>query len=188
MTSSRKANKAHDALAGVYRDLRRVGAQERLSPLLRHPEPAVAAWAGAHALEFAPDEGVRVLEDLAKRNDLIGLDARQTLSTRREGKLTFPMSDEDADVVRTMLAERSVRSAWRDLRPMTASCCRTSVRRSGRSGAKRSEAWSSTTCCDRLGWPACGSGTCARLMTPLAYGFRSFGWSCQLAITRWRAR
>ena len=43
------------------------------------------------------------------------------------------MSDEDADVVRTMLAERSVRSACAILRPMTASCCRTSARRSGRS-------------------------------------------------------
>jgi hypothetical protein len=87
---SGKANKAHNALAEIYRELRREGSEERLSLLLRHPNPAVGAWSGAHALEFAPEEAKRVLEDLAKREDLIGFNAQQTLAVWREGKLSFP--------------------------------------------------------------------------------------------------
>lgn len=88
---SRSANEAHDVIAEVYRQLREEGARDELLPLLRHPDANVRGWAGAHALEFAPDEGQRALEELAAREPgIVGFDAEQTLAVWREGKLSFP--------------------------------------------------------------------------------------------------
>ena len=60
-------------------------------PLLSHGDPAVVTWAGAHVLEFAPAEGERVLEQIARDGSgIFGFDAQQTLAVWREGKLSFP--------------------------------------------------------------------------------------------------
>jgi Domain of unknown function (DUF2019) len=75
----------------VYRELRDEGQRERLLPLLNHADVAVRAWTAAHALEFAPDEGERVLEEIATIDQgILGFDAQQTLSVWREGGLSFP--------------------------------------------------------------------------------------------------
>jgi hypothetical protein len=90
---SSRANEAHDVIAAIYRDLRElgIGAQRRLLPLLDHPDAWVVAWSGAHALEFAPEEGERALTELARRErSLAGFTAETTLSVWRDGKLTFP--------------------------------------------------------------------------------------------------
>jgi hypothetical protein len=88
---SKSANKAYDIIADVYRELREEGARDRLLPLLEHPDASVRCWAGAHALEFAPEDGERVLTDLAQGDrSTIGFDAKMTLSEWRAGKLTFP--------------------------------------------------------------------------------------------------
>lgn len=87
----KRANAAHDVIAGIYRELRTEGTQERLLPLLSHGDAAVVTWAGAHALEFAPAEAERVLEQVARDGPvLFGFDAQQTLAVWREGKLSFP--------------------------------------------------------------------------------------------------
>lgn len=88
---SKRANVAHDVIAGIYRELRAEGTRERLLPLLSHGDPAVVTWAGAHALEFAPAEGERVLEPIARDGPgIFGFVAQQTLAVWREGKLSFP--------------------------------------------------------------------------------------------------
>jgi hypothetical protein len=89
---SKVGNKAHDTLAAVYRELRRRGpeAQSLLLPLLNSPEQGVRGWAAAHALEFAPEQGVPVLEALSQEPRLTGLNAKMTLKVRGEGKLRFP--------------------------------------------------------------------------------------------------
>jgi hypothetical protein len=89
----RSANAAADAVAAIYRELRRRGpeAQSTLLVLLDHPDPGVRSWAGAHALEFAPDEGLPVLEQLARENKgLIGFGAETTIEVWRSGELVFP--------------------------------------------------------------------------------------------------
>ena len=86
----KSANPEHDVVAAVYRELRRRGEREALLPLLAHAESAVRAWAGAHALEFAPEEGERVLEEVAAEPGLVGFDAKMTLQTWHEGNLRFP--------------------------------------------------------------------------------------------------
>ena len=87
------ANAAHEELASAYRELRRRGidAQRALLPLLEHEDLGGQAWAGAHALEFAPVEGERALTRIAEiPKSLVSFSARMTLRQRREGKLRFP--------------------------------------------------------------------------------------------------
>jgi hypothetical protein len=86
------ANDQHDTVAAVYRELRRRGpqAQTTLLALLDHPDPAVRAWAGAHALEFSPEDGERTLTELAATGGLAGFTAEMTLKTWRRGGLQFP--------------------------------------------------------------------------------------------------
>ena len=78
-------------VAATYRRLRGSGEQRQLLPLLNHDDPAVVAWAGAHALEFAPLEGERALTALAERDGgVIGFGAEMTLAEWRRGNLRFP--------------------------------------------------------------------------------------------------
>ena len=85
-------NQAADRIAAIYRELRSRGDTERraILPLLLSDDPNVRAWAGAHALEFAPDQGEPILAELAKERGLIGFGAYMTLKVWREGQLRFP--------------------------------------------------------------------------------------------------
>jgi len=88
----RKANRHHDMIASVYRELRGRGDEDRLAllPLLDDINPYVRAWAAAHALEFAPDRGETVLRRLAAIPGLVGLNAEMTLDEWEKGLLQFP--------------------------------------------------------------------------------------------------
>lgn len=86
----RRANRAHDVIAAIYRARRNNGTRAELLPLLEHPEPGVRAWAASHALEFASALAVPVLEELATDASLLGFSARMTLSEYRAGRLRFP--------------------------------------------------------------------------------------------------
>src|SRR5687767_10244301 len=82
-------NQQADIIATVYSELRRRGrdAQLALLPLLKHTDPHVRGWTGAHALEFASAEGVATLEELRKCGGMLGFDAEITLEEWRKGKL-----------------------------------------------------------------------------------------------------
>lgn len=86
----RSANRAHDRIASTYRELRRRAAASHLLPLLRSEDENVRAWVGAHALEFAPEQGEPVLQGLMARPGLLRLQAEYTLKAWREGTLKFP--------------------------------------------------------------------------------------------------
>jgi hypothetical protein len=87
-------NKAHDVIAGAYRELRARGtsSQKLLLPLLDDADCSVRIWAASHALEFAPDVGMPVLEALAnaKGIGIQRLNAEMTLREWRKGALKFP--------------------------------------------------------------------------------------------------
>jgi hypothetical protein len=88
-----KANEAHEVIATVYRELRRIGtdAQLALLPLLEDNDVGVRLWASSHALEFSPSDGERVLSALEKMpRSFVGLSAKITLQQWRQGKLRFP--------------------------------------------------------------------------------------------------
>lgn len=88
-----EANRAHDELAQIYRELRRRGADDQaaLLDLLEHDDTGVRMWAAAHALEFAPERGEPVLRQTrAQMKNLLGFVAGMTLARWREGELEFP--------------------------------------------------------------------------------------------------
>jgi hypothetical protein len=88
------ANKAYDVVAGAYRELRTRGlpSQQLLLALLDDEDHAVRGWAAGHALEFAPDRGVPVLEALMRAEGIgiQSLNAEMTLREWRKGALKFP--------------------------------------------------------------------------------------------------
>jgi hypothetical protein len=86
------ANEQHDAVAAVYRELRRCGTEARraLLPLLGESDLALSGWAAAHALEFARADRERVLSALAVTEGIHGFNAELVLDTWREGTLVFP--------------------------------------------------------------------------------------------------
>lgn len=89
----KRANKAYKVIESVFRELRRRGpeALRQLGSLLDSPDAGVQCWAGAHALEFAPEDAERALSAVASGNSrLIGLSAEMTLKQWRAGKLHFP--------------------------------------------------------------------------------------------------
>ena len=85
------ANKSAGLIAAIYAELRRQGlaAQKELLSLLASPTPGVRLWSASHALEFSPDEGERVLSELAMQRQVLGLSAATTLKEWREGRLHF---------------------------------------------------------------------------------------------------
>jgi uncharacterized protein DUF2019 len=84
------ANQQHEVLAEAYRELRRREERRALIPLLVNENLGVRSWAGAHALEFAPQQGARVLEELSATPGVAGFDAQMTLAAWRDGSLSFP--------------------------------------------------------------------------------------------------
>ena len=90
---NRSANRHADIVAAVYRELRARGrdAQLALMPLLEDPDPDIRVWAAGHALEFAPEDGEKVLTEMAAAfKGLIGWSAEMTLKEWRKGTLRFP--------------------------------------------------------------------------------------------------
>jgi hypothetical protein len=86
------ANRHHDILAAVYRELRARGAsaQQALLPLLQDPDDGVRSWAAAHALEFAPEQAEPVLTAVAESRGVSAFNAKMTLREWRKGTLSFP--------------------------------------------------------------------------------------------------
>lgn len=89
---ARRANREHDELVAMYRELRRRGrdAQMQLLPLLRHEEADFRLATATRALEFAPDEALRVLEELARHPMHVAMSAHMTTELWRRGELRLP--------------------------------------------------------------------------------------------------
>jgi hypothetical protein len=89
---SSAGNQPAQVVAAAYGELRTRGpeAQRALLVLLDHPDAGVRSWAAAHALDFAPEEGEPVLEDLARAADVVGFNAKMTLEAWKRGELKFP--------------------------------------------------------------------------------------------------
>jgi hypothetical protein len=86
------ANAQHDVIAAIYRELRArdESARRTLLSLLDHKDSAVRGWAASHALEFAPEEGQRVLLELSHDAGIWRLTAETILKQWRNGTLSFP--------------------------------------------------------------------------------------------------
>lgn len=88
----KSGNRAHRKLADAYRKLRSRGpeSQSKLLPLLEDPDVGIRSWAAAHALEFAPEAGEPLMEELAAGSGLRAFGSKMTLREWRAGRLEFP--------------------------------------------------------------------------------------------------
>ncbi len=87
----KKANPEAEIIAACYRELRGRGSRSQAALLtLLDDEAGVQVWAGAHALEFAPDLAEPVLIELEAGESLAAFNARMTLREWRAGRLVFP--------------------------------------------------------------------------------------------------
>lgn len=89
----RLANRNSDAVRAIYIELRSRGpeAQRTLLALLNDREPAVRVWAATHALDFAPEDGERVLETVANEGlRFHSFTAQLVLDEWRQGNLPSP--------------------------------------------------------------------------------------------------
>ncbi len=86
------ANHQAELVAAVYRELRDRGpeAQRALLRLIDDRNEGVRSWAGAHALEFAPERGESALAELAEGQSVAAFNAKMTLGEWRQGTLSFP--------------------------------------------------------------------------------------------------
>jgi hypothetical protein len=88
--NSRAANRATDRVSSAYRELRRREAETHLLPLLKSENDCVRSFVAADALEFAPEQGVPVLEELASRPGRRRTPAEYALREWRAGKSRSP--------------------------------------------------------------------------------------------------
>jgi uncharacterized protein DUF2019 len=89
----KEANRMYDLLVAARGELRARGseAQRQLLKLLDDPDPGTRCWAAASVLEFAPEEGERVLTEIAQHVDgLVGFSAERTLEQWRAGTFNPP--------------------------------------------------------------------------------------------------
>jgi uncharacterized protein DUF2019 len=83
-------NRMFELLVAIHRELRARGieAQRQLLSLLDDPDLGTRCWAATAVMEFAPEEGERVLADLAKSaGGLVGFSAEWALEEWKSGTL-----------------------------------------------------------------------------------------------------
>jgi hypothetical protein len=89
----KEANHMYDLLVAIRGELRARGieAQRQLLKLLDDPDPGTRCWAAGSVLDFAPNEGERVLTEIAKHVDgLVGFSAERTLEQWKAGTFNPP--------------------------------------------------------------------------------------------------
>ncbi len=82
------ANRDFDVIVAINKELRARGieAHRQLLSLLNDQEPGTRCWAATDVLAFAPQEGERVLAELAKMpKSLVGFTAEMTLQQWKAG-------------------------------------------------------------------------------------------------------
>lgn len=89
-TDPQRANRAHDRLHEAYKLLKQTAeGREAIVGLLVHPDPEVRCCAAAHSLQWKPREARAVLEQLARRDDVLGFEALMILKEFDAGRLSF---------------------------------------------------------------------------------------------------
>jgi len=85
-------NKQYDAVDAIWDELRRRGTagQQIILELMLHDSVGVRCWSACHALGFAPERAVPVLEQIAAiPTGMMSLDAETALKRWRAGELRF---------------------------------------------------------------------------------------------------
>jgi hypothetical protein len=84
------ANKWHDKMHAAYKKLRETAeGRAKIMHLMSDPSPHIRAWAGAHCLQWWPEEARAVLEAIRDSDGPESFDAKWTLKEFEEGNLSF---------------------------------------------------------------------------------------------------
>ena len=88
----KKANRQHDRLIEVLRQIRDSGAtgDKALLGLLSDENTWVRLWAASHLLRVDEDQARRTLELLSQESGVVALDAEMVLSEWHKGTLSTP--------------------------------------------------------------------------------------------------
>jgi hypothetical protein len=86
----RAANRAADALAVIYAEIRGRGPEARreLLRLVNHDDPGIRLWSASHTLDLAPATVEPVLEALIPVGRFLGLSAKVVLEDWRRSRRT----------------------------------------------------------------------------------------------------
>ena len=84
------ANRAHDMIAAVYRELKRKGREHELARLMDSDIDGVRLWTAAHCLYLDEKRATKVLEAMSKKPGINAFNASMTLEQWRAGQLHFP--------------------------------------------------------------------------------------------------
>lgn len=90
--NNKPVNRAATIIGDCYRELRSRGKESQnalLNLLDGDNDDSVRVWVGAHALEFAPEVGERLLTELSHKPDWLGFIAGETLRIWKLGELKF---------------------------------------------------------------------------------------------------
>jgi hypothetical protein len=85
------ANRSYDKLVGLLPGLRSSHDQgkESLRRLMKDPSDAVSLWAATHSLPIAGEDALAILEAIAKKGGIIGLEAEMVIKEWKAGRLTI---------------------------------------------------------------------------------------------------
>ena len=87
---SDRANRAAKMIREMYLELAQLDQLERLRELLVDDDPSTRSWSASHLLHTWPREAEPVLRELAKREDILGLNASMALHEWKGGRLKPP--------------------------------------------------------------------------------------------------
>lgn len=82
------ANKAHDGIVLVLKQMMAVNKVDDLCEFLRDPDDWVRLWAATHTLKVKEKAALKVLKQLSKKDGLVGFDAENVINEWEEGNLS----------------------------------------------------------------------------------------------------
>ena len=83
------ANKYYDIIIAAATFLKSEKAIDNLMPFLYNPSIGVRLWAACYLLSTHAEEGIKILEEIAKTSGIHSLTAETTLSEWKKGNLEF---------------------------------------------------------------------------------------------------
>lgn len=81
------ANKAHDSILKIYKELNNSNQLQFLIGLLKSENSSVRVWSAAHLLAESETEALETLEDITKEDSIIGFNAKMVIKEWKAGRL-----------------------------------------------------------------------------------------------------
>ena len=86
---SKIGNQAYNGIVKAYNYLKKEGAIDKIKYLLSNNDTSVKLWAACYLLQMYEEESLKVLEEIAKGNDIYAFSAKMTIEEFKKGNLSF---------------------------------------------------------------------------------------------------